>query len=192
MPPMNNDEHNKQYAQQDEQYAGDEPNPDDWQEQIRVLADRLLGKERLEELQQSGADLARIGEMAVGGHLDDLRFIEKASFERARRDRAREFATEPNGHRVDEAQIRLDRTGAQLAGLRLARDLANGMLDVSDAEKFAPDGVVGEEEVEVRRREKDAEKERTRAHEAARRVLAGREQAVGPENRTDAEPSSYD
>lgn len=103
----------------------------DWRETLLGMARRVLDDDQLARLRDHADDVGAVGDMMVAAHLDDLLFVERARFHRARRDVGRAMAT---GSREDitAAQDRLRATAADLGVLRLQRDLATGevQLDV--------------------------------------------------------------
>lgn len=110
--------------------ASDKPRGD-WRATLSAMARRVLDEDELARLREHADDVGAVGDMVVAAHLEDLLFLERARFHRARRDVGLAMATGSKGE-VTVAQDRLRAVAADLGILRLQRDLATGevQLDV--------------------------------------------------------------
>lgn len=104
--------------------------PDDrrsWRDQALSALAEVVELDRVEALRDKVGDLNRLPSLALAAHFDEVRYIEKARFHRARRDLAREMAVDPRSAAVAGAKERVAERASVLGLVRLERDLAQGI-----------------------------------------------------------------
>lgn len=102
-------------------------------EDLRAAAEKVMGPEGLKRLLGAADRAGGVGEQAVAAVLDDVRLIENARYQRARRDAARARAVADKDDQV-RADDRVAAVGADLALLRLQRDVARRTVDLEQTE----------------------------------------------------------
>jgi hypothetical protein len=115
-----------------------------WREDLASVAGRVLADDELQRLRERLDDVGAVGDMVVAAHLDDLLFVERARYQRARREVGRAMAL-GNKDDVARARDRLRVAGESLGVVRLQRDLATGQVvlpvgdDTIDVDKTSAD-----------------------------------------------------
>ena len=113
---------------------GQDPGPEEervggWREDLEAIAMRLLSEEDLARLRERAGDLGQAADLVVAAHLDDVLFVERARFHRARRELGRAMATDDK-EGVAAGRQRLLAATESVALVRLQRDLATGEVKV--------------------------------------------------------------
>lgn len=121
-------------AKHDRPQTGPGTHGEGWREEVERLARRLLSDEDVTRLAERFDDVGQVGDLVVAAHLDDVLYVERARYHRARRELARSLATEDEETPV--ARRRLQDAGASLAVFRLQRDLATGAVELPLPEPF--------------------------------------------------------
>jgi hypothetical protein len=114
-----------------------------WREDLARAADRLLADDELRHLRERLDDVGALGDLVVAAHLDDLLFVERARYQRARREVGRALALGTKED-VAVAQARLSATAASLGVFRLQRDVATGDVELPVDEPVDEEPVVEE------------------------------------------------
>jgi hypothetical protein len=97
-----------------------------WRDDLATVARRVMADKELETLRGRRAeDLGKAGDLVVAAHLDDLLFVERARYHRARREVGRAMA-EGDKQEVAVARDNLRAAAASLGVVRLQRELATG------------------------------------------------------------------
>lgn len=96
-----------------------------WRQDLASVAGRVLADDELARLRERVDELGAVGDMVVAAHLDDLLFVERARYQRARREVGRAMALGGKDD-VARARDRLRVAGESLGVVRLQRDLAAG------------------------------------------------------------------
>ncbi len=116
----------------------DGPQASDWADTALAMARKLLGAKNAQNLRGAGDRAAKVVDVAFAAHLDELRALEKAEFQRARLDVGRELFIDKNSEATKEARARLAISAQSAGALRLQRDIARGTVK-ADGDGGDPD-----------------------------------------------------
>ena len=116
-----------------------------WREEIEGLVTRLLSDEELDRLgEHLDDDVGQVGDLVVAAHLDDMLFVERARYHRARRELGRALGSK-DAELVATARQRLVGVTDSVALVRLQRDLASGAVRIPLVDDEKPDREPGKE-----------------------------------------------
>lgn len=113
--------------------SGEGRREEGWADDLRAVAEEAMGSESFQRLAARAGDVGGVADVAIASHLDDLRLVEKARFQRARRDAGRALAL-GDKQAAAAASARVAEVGSDLAFLRLQRDVASRQRDAPDGD----------------------------------------------------------